>query len=144
MTVRVVGIDPGPTPGIVVLEVMGERLVERDIVQCSASALYDVLAGLRAHLATVAVERFVARGRMTSEQRLTAEQADNLARLYPEAQLRNAGQVKPWATEARLEAAGLLQLCKGMRHARDAARHALYAAVHGGRLPDPLSKEWVR
>jgi hypothetical protein len=48
--------------------------------------------------------------------------------------------VKPWATDERLEAAGLLDLTKGMRHARDAARHALFTAVKDGGVPDPLSK----
>jgi hypothetical protein len=47
--------------------------------------------------------------------------------------------VKPWATDERLAAAGLLDPTKGMRHARDAARHALFCAVRDFGLPDPLS-----
>jgi hypothetical protein len=53
---------------------------------------------------------------------------------------RPAAHVKPWATDERLEAAGLLEATKGMRHARDAARHALFAACKDGGIPDPLSK----
>jgi hypothetical protein len=47
--------------------------------------------------------------------------------------------VKPWATDTRLAAAGLMEPTTGMRHARDAARHALFAAVKTYGLPDPLS-----
>ncbi|TDB80191.1 hypothetical protein E1091_19330 [Micromonospora fluostatini] len=53
---------------------------------------------------------------------------------------RSAAEVKPWATDLRLAAAGLLDLTKGMRHARDAARHALYCAVRDLGLADPLSR----
>jgi hypothetical protein len=53
--------------------------------------------------------------------------------------LRNASLVKTWATDKRLAAAGLLDATKGMQHARDASRHALYAAVHTGMARDPLS-----
>jgi hypothetical protein len=55
--------------------------------------------------------------------------------------LRSAAEVKPWATDTRLEAAGLLSACTGMRHARDAARHALFAAVKDAGAPDPLSRK---
>ena len=52
---------------------------------------------------------------------------------------RPAGLVLPWATNHRLAAAGLMAPTVGMPHARDAARHALYAAVRDGGMPDPLS-----
>jgi hypothetical protein len=52
---------------------------------------------------------------------------------------RAAADVKPWAVDKRLHAAGLLDLTAGMRHARDAARHALFCAVKDFGLPDPLS-----
>lgn len=54
---------------------------------------------------------------------------------------RPAATVKPWATDKRLEAAGLLEHTTGMHHARDAARHALFAAVHEGLTRDPLSSK---
>jgi hypothetical protein len=49
--------------------------------------------------------------------------------------------VKPWAVDKRLHAAGLLDMTAGMRHARDAARHALFCAVKDYGLPDPLSSK---
>ena len=58
--------------------------------------------------------------------------------------IRTAGEVKPWATDKRLHTAGLLDLTAGMRHARDAARHALYSAVRDYGLPDPLSRARLR
>jgi hypothetical protein len=54
---------------------------------------------------------------------------------------RAAGLVKPWATDKRLLAAGLYQLCQGMPHARDAARHAIYCAAQDCGMPDPLSRD---
>lgn len=139
----VIGIDPGPTPGIVVLEVHDGKLTDRQAVQCTAGALYDVLNGLDAHLARViAVERFVVRGRANAAQTLTRDQVANLSAHHEgRAVLRSASEVKPWATDVRLAHAGLLEATKGMRHARDAARHALFAAVKHGGLPDPLSRK---
>ncbi|MCL2781625.1 MAG: hypothetical protein FWD74_09115, partial [Actinomycetia bacterium] len=52
---------------------------------------------------------------------------------------RSAATVKLWAADKRLAAAGWLRATEGMPHARDAARHALFAAVAAGVVPDPLS-----
>lgn len=50
--------------------------------------------------------------------------------------------VKPWATDRRLEAAGLMSATAGMPdHARDGARHCLYTACHDLGLRDPLSRK---
>ena len=40
-----------------------------------------------------------------------------------------------------MAAAGLLEPTKQLRHARDAARHALFAAVADCGIPDPLSRK---
>lgn len=145
MSARVIGVDPGPTPGIVVLGVEDGQLTDVGVMQCSASLLYTLVSAFNPYKeAVVAVERFVARGRANAAQSLTHDQVANLERLHPIIFQRSASQVKPWATDARLEAAGLLEACKGMCHARDAARHALYAAVHDAGLTDPLSKAWKR
>jgi hypothetical protein len=56
-----------------------------------------------------------------------------------------AATVKPWTGDKkgdrRLKEAGLFEVTAGQPHARDSARYALYAAVHDGRLPDPLSRQ---
>lgn len=76
---------------------------------------------------------------------------------------RTASQVKLWATDARLRCAygalswdakwenagqgdqlmpSLYDATAKLRHARDAARHALFAAVQDVRWPDPLSRAY--
>lgn len=162
-TLRVIGVDPGSTVGI-----FDVRFVDvgtpwapiRHPRARQAVSSFDVDAELAPLLTSeprlnetrlLAVERFVvARGSMKggAHSRRTAERAGDIA-AYGERHgwtvvMRNASQVKAWATDARLDAAGLLEACKGMRHARDACRHALFAAVHDGGIPDPLSKEWNR
>jgi hypothetical protein len=149
-SIRVIGVDPGPTPGFCVLEGEQGRLWEADMLQCSARLLHTVLSALvlaSERRTLIAVERFVPRGRMTADQSLTRDQVAAIQQLHHRhVVLRAAAQVKPWATDARLEACttpggpSLLGACKGMRHARDAARHALFTAVHDGKIPDPLSR----
>lgn len=68
---------------------------------------------------------------------------------------RSASQVKAWATDTRLKAAtgaaeaefgrppaSLYDATKRLPHARDAARHALFAAVRDVRWLDPLSRAY--
>lgn len=156
-----IGIDPGPIPGIVHLYPRaGGHHLEIDVVQCNERAATAVLWGLldshRTLLgkapALVQIERFVVGRASMRSAAAGATTRDLVGRLTGEAEnqpnvkvvQRAAAEVKPWATDARLEAAGLLEATKGMRHARDAARHALFAAVKDGGLPDPLSKEFRR
>ncbi|MFT4081166.1 MAG: hypothetical protein QM638_01140 [Nocardioides sp.] len=160
---HVIGIDPGPIPGIVMLTPKfhpgGRTQLLPDVVQCSASTapvvLYSLLNEIRGHQksggrapALVQIERFVV-GRASMRGGKAGEQTrDLIGRLQREADaqpnvsvvMRSANEVKAWATDARLEAAGLLEATKGMRHAKDACRHALFAAVKDGGIPDPLSR----
>ncbi len=167
-TLRVIGVDPGPVPGIVVLDLdvlmdgSGRWLREVAALQCTANvAPYVVEALLLEHgdAALVAAEQFVVSGKSArvSNARDSAVTRDLVGALQQVVEAhhrgpvsgrtgifvqRPAGQVKPWATEMRLAKAGLLEPTKAMRHARDAARHALFAAVRDGGLPDPLSSRW--
>jgi hypothetical protein len=155
--VNVVGIDPGPVPGVVVLQVNNRALIHVEVVQCSASLAPEILRTLLEGLGAGVVptwlqlERFVVGRRSSRSSTAAAGQTtrDLVGQLEQVAATegafsiqRSAAQVKPWATDQRLERAGLLDATKGMRHAKDAARHALYRAVHDGGLTDPLSKEW--
>lgn len=58
---------------------------------------------------------------------------------------RAAADVKKWATDDRLKAAGLLDATSGMpKHARDGARHALFCACKDLGFRDPLSRGRAR
>lgn len=153
----ILGVDPGPMVGIVGIRVAAGRLLGPtvvDIVQCSDHVVLSVLGSLvdrsvlRHARVCVAMERFVVGKRAAGLNApiASAKTRDAIALIREWASSRatfverRAIDVKPWATDARLDAAGLLETTKGMRHARDGARHALYCAVRVCGLPDPLSK----
>lgn len=140
----VLGVDPGMTTGLFWLPVTGLPLA----FQCNAPGAYPLASWLlEAHdgpvTVTCAGERFTAgrgagaRGLPATATRKVIADLDGLAQWH----WRSAAQVKPWATDRRLAAAGLAQACHGMPHAADAARHALFAAVHDAGYPDPLRRE---
>ena len=147
----VIGVDPGGTTGIAVYTGRSDS----ELLQCTPGlvlptvrTLLGVYEGAVRPGALLAVERFVvgtraARSASARSGEIARELIGALADLGPTYGVRvvhrSASEVKPWATDKRLEAAGLL--VRGMPHACDAARHALYAAVKDGGLPDPLSRK---
>lgn len=155
---RVIGIDPGPVPGFVAIDFAEGTRPAVSVVQCSADLGPDVLRALLLArtdaIVHVQIERFVVgRGSMRTGT-AGALTRDLVGRLLEVVAVhhevapgtyvyqRSAAVVKPWATDDRLEAAGIYDRVKGMRHAKDAARHALFCAVHEGLAPDPLSSRW--
>lgn len=148
-----IGMDPGPTPGIVRLTYADSQLIMTDVVQCSASTALDLLEVLLRVTAGTEVyfqvEKFVigkgsyrsgspgARTRDMVGSAVTMVQTGRNAFVTR----RSANETKAWATDKRLTAAGLMPDLKGMVHAKDAARHALYTAVAEGNIPDPLSRK---
>jgi hypothetical protein len=149
----VVGIDPGPVPGVVVLCVIDGMLTPHPAVfQSDARSVAWLVEQMFAddppyEQQILAVERFIVGPRASRSSapkagQRTREMIGELlalgAQLGIRVAQRSASEVKPWATDARLRAAGLLETTKGMPHARDAARHALFAAVRDCGLPDPL------
>lgn len=156
-TVRVIGIDPGPVPGLVSIVLSDSPVI--DVVQCTHRVAPDVLRFMLAQTdlpTLVQIERFVVgRGSMkagtagTITRDLVGQlvEVTNVHReVVAETTLfqRSAAAVKPWATDTRLEAAGLDHHVKGMRHAKDAARHAMFCAVHEKHAADPLLRRWAR
>lgn len=157
----VIGIDPGPLPGVVRLhlEVSGDkwsgcsaRLIDAQALQVTPGLLITVLEGINytTEIGAVAYERFVVgrRSAQSSTPAAGARTRNMIGELeawagprWRSVFARSASEVKPWATDARLDAAGLLDLTKGMRHARDAGRHALFCAVRDFGLADPLSRK---
>jgi hypothetical protein len=151
----IVGVDPGPIPGIVVLALTAEHRITPSTFQCDAgSVLWLVRESLSsAHpwdRRILAIERFVvgpraARSSTPKAGQVTRDMVGALTAFglqLPGVQVvqRCASEVMPWAVDARLDRAGLLDLTTGMPHARAAARHALFATVNAGLMPDPLSR----
>lgn len=137
---RVLGIDPGPTPGVVLLKCKRGELPH--MVQFHGYSM-EQLVQLVQGADIVAVERFIVspgtgrktRGATPATMAMAHELAEAAKRHGRPLQYAVAGQVKPWATDARLKAWGLYDDTKGKGgHHRDAARHALYAAVKRGAL----------
>lgn len=151
----VIGLDPGPLPGIAWLRFDQGQALRCDLLQVTPDALLPVLRSLTRQplrgVAAIAVERFVVRHRAGRSSTPKAGDATRdmvglvtgwAGRHGVALHQRTAADVKPWATDERLAAAGLPDV-PGMRHARDAARHALFCAVADYALPDPLSRKAV-
>lgn len=153
MNLTVIGVDPGPTAGIVKLFWDNRVIHPLEIVQCNALAvpgIVDAFVRDGDPLVYIAVEKFVdgryaGRGNAPVAGRATRDMITSLVTCYSGLQprvslaLRSASEVKPWASDDRLHRAGLFDATKGMTHARDAARHALFCVVKLG-APDPMSR----
>lgn len=150
-----IGMDPGPRPGLVALTYSEGILVGVKVVQCSANMAVDLLRwwvhneyvrGILGHVEVYfGVERYVDRqtGRSSRAGNITKDMVGEAVQACTGrafVALNNASRVKTWATDGRLLAAGLMEPTRGMPHARDAARHALFTAVLEGKIPDPYSK----
>jgi hypothetical protein len=131
---QVLGIDPGPKPGAVLVQVAGGLVVH-------AGALRpDQIESMIPAADLVSLERFiVGRGTLRKTKAGTVETLAQIEQFRAAAQAAGvrlvqypAGTVKPWATDERLRAYGCY--VAGDHH-RDAARHALFAAVRSGLLP---------
>lgn len=138
------GLDPGPKPGSVVLSITeSEAVCDAGAPLVSVTARTDVPVDQLLECDYLAVERYViqprsGRSQDKGAQALTLAMAEDvhqralLALGRPRCQYLGPGNVKPWATDRRLDRYGLL--VKGGHH-RDAVRHALYLAVRYGLLP---------
>lgn len=131
---KVLGIDPGPQPGIVMLDVQGGAIVSWRAVPAA-----ELDAAVRS-ADLVSVERFRISQRTVKSTKAgstaTIEQIGHICGLAAAAGVRvvqyGPDAVKPWATDQRLRA---WRLSPKGDHYRDAARHALYAAVQARLLP---------
>jgi hypothetical protein len=167
----IIGVDPGVTTGIAVLEyseiinsqgpgaippgtlsLIDEPLLYQTTPRGAVRwldtqlALYGY-ARERGEQRTVvfAVEHFIeGRHSNTAAGRRTRELVDILTAMIKahrvQVHTNTAAQVKPWATDKRL-AAVPVPFAPGMRHALDAARHALFVATSHFDIPDPLSRK---
>lgn len=145
----VLGADPGETTGLARLDLDGYR--EPKLIQVTdpslvLAALDDLLDAQAPDEVLFAIEQFVVgyRSARSSTPKAGRTTRDLIGALQLWALdrgirvvLRSASQVKPWATNTRLRAAGLY--LRGAPHATDAGRHCLYSAVSDVGFPDPLS-----
>lgn len=147
-----IGVDPGRTCGIAMLDYSENKIAGQTLMQVSwesaqfvlESVLAKYYAGPNIVTRVAQVEAFItgsSAGTKGGDAELTRQKAFEFAEQlqmwgYP-VKIRKAADIKPWATDKRLKAAGI-SLPPEMRHAADAARHALYCAVHDGYRMDPL------
>ncbi len=154
---HILGIDPGPVCGITRIivesvEPARAEIVGVDVMQTTPGLLVPVLDSLWDRCPdrlVVAVERYVI-GRRSSRvndpgasattRNMVGDIGGWAARRHATLMQRSAADVKVWATDTRLDRVGLLDLTKGMRHARDAGRHALFCACRDFGVRDPLSR----
>lgn len=155
MSRLVIGVDPGQTTGVLAMLVEAGHIVKDSpiVVQIhhvDGAGVLELIGALfdRGHSEDVApvlaVEHFVV---STRAARSSSSRAGLTTRnLIGELRYLNAVfishpavTVKKWAMDRRLDKSGLLASTQGMHHARDAARHALYAAKELNLIHDPLS-----
>src|ERR1700743_1974673 len=141
-----IGVDPGPSSGIVVL-VFDKDEVQWHVFQCSANTLAYQLGFLcqKFRPRIIAYELFVPsnragnKGKDADTTRSLAHVCKTVAVVWDMPEVgRKAADIKPWATDKRLEKLGFPMGAK-FKDARDAGRHALYAAVRDGKERDPLA-----
>lgn len=145
----VVGVDPGRTVGVAVLGRTGPPTLlqttphgARDVVALYLSDGRPAVLALEQYVVGPRSARTADRGAGRATRDLIGALTD-LGRSHGAAvRTHPAAVIKPWATDARLDAAGAT--APGMRHARDAARAALFVACSECGFPDPLSTATTR
>lgn len=155
-----IGLDPGPATGLCFLDYSEGKLVGRTLLQADGGSAPVVLQGmLRAYYEgsgqviakrVGSVEKFVT-GRSAGSlggsadvtRQLVMELAEVLQLFGYHVSIRPAADVKPWASDKRLTAAGIVTgaMHGDMNHAYDAARHCLYGARDAGVIVDPLRRD---
>jgi hypothetical protein len=160
----VIGVDPGETTGIVRLQYYPRSTPEHRVpvwtrtgepmaIQCNHQSVPEILAWLTATGdILISHERFVvglraSRSKKANASQITRDINGHIDTLHktdtPNRRIRvveyTAAEVKTWATDERLKAAGI-DLAPEMRHARDGGRQGLFAACHDLGATDPLSK----
>jgi len=152
----VLGVDPGGTTGISLLDYRADRGYVLDTgmsveTGIDARRTFEIIKTSAKVADFVAVEKFIVGRRSTrSGSAAAGEKARELVGLVgtlpkPVAR-RTAAQVKKWATNKRLDAAGLLApTASTVNHhdLRDATRHALMCLVMDLGCPDPLSAAYA-
>jgi len=152
----VLGVDPGGTTGLALVSYVDGAFTLEAVTETTKLHVIAYVLDRAAHrVHIVAAERFVI-GRRAG--RSSSAAAGTLARDVlgvvaaegkrlggVRVKLRTAAEMKRWATDKRLKAAGLWEgTAATINHhdGRDAARHALMALVWDLGCPDPLSSSY--
>jgi hypothetical protein len=165
-----IGGDPGPATGLAFLDYEDGRLAGRSLLQVPGADAPHVLRGMLLGYYSgmkrdttvgqwltepvigrrvASLEKFVtgasagSRGKNADVTRqLVYELAEVLEEFGYTVKIRPAADVKPWASNKRLVAAGIVRDEKSfhtdMGHSYDGARHCLYGAHEAGIVKDPL------
>jgi hypothetical protein len=150
----VYGVDPGVTTGVANVLLYRGRVLFSSVYQAAGENLdigeflfqdYDRLP--RDCTALVSMERFVDGKGAGPDADVTRRVIEDVTRWSKDRDVelvdRPAHAIKRWAgADERIEKIGATRYIKGMPHARDALKHALFLGVQRGLLIDPLSKEY--
>lgn len=152
--VSVIGADPGPTTGLAIHDWADGKLVAFTILQVDGDSAQDVLEAVLVRRQQ-AIGDYIAKRYAQVEPFVTGQSAgtrgpkadytrqeafklvEQLQQWGYAVKLRKAADIKTWASDKRLRAAGILRPPEN-RHGNDGSRHALYTAIHDAYLPDPL------
>lgn len=139
----ILGVDPGGTTGIAVIETNGLRLVDsRQLTQTdTVTYLYDLLVrrSLTYGVDQVAIERFTIAGRtLVRSRQTTALELIGVTKAMCQiagvpATLQAPADAKNVWSDRRLQTTGIAAFGK---HSRDALRHALLLAQRCGTIKD--------
>jgi hypothetical protein len=140
-----IGIDPGPSSGIVVITWNGKQWTVLAF-QCNADAVDPLLRWLFRQYAPDGVEveqfdtvnRAGSKGKDADTTRVLVGLVQVLCQEHDVPLMRGRRcDVKQWGSDKRLTRIGFPMGPK-FKDARDAGRYALYGSVRHGRSPDPL------
>jgi len=158
--IAIIGVDPGPQPGVFADRYSPPQKDGSKIrttmpiyFECNPDALLLFIQAILpsdVRLVIITYELYVVGNRSAkvstpgdnaTTMRMCG-QIQGLAGHDPRIAIKRhtAAQVMPWASVDRLERAGIAKLVAKLTHARSAAKHCLFTAVHDAGVPDPLSK----
>lgn len=156
-----IGVDPGPRTGLCFIDYAGGQVVGHTLLQVDWRSARHVLGAVLANYYTetgpAGFMRRVASVEAWTEARsgsagkpgtvtrqLVVELTEELQLFGYQVTIRKAADVKPWASDRRLEKVfGKESFHGDMNHAFDAARHCIYGARQAELCPDPLARRTV-
>lgn len=156
LVTSVIGADPGPTCGLAFLDFIQGKLAGKTLLQVDGQSVIIVLEAMisRYYTSDVVVARYAGvenfitgqsagtRGNDANITRQLVMQITERLQMWGyNTKIRSASDAKNWATDKKLEAAGIIgaaSLHGKFRDGYDAARHALFTAREMNVIENPL------